>query len=497
MTNSDNFDIFLVYPGASAPPYGLMSISGVLEKHGFVAKIADFTDEEISEENVRKKIPSEPAMIGITSYSTPMIARAIKITKILQNSYSGTFIMWGGAHANLFPVQTLNELEIDAVCVGEGEYTILELVKTLKDNPEFEELIKVKGLWLRKENGTVIPTGERPFIKDLDELPRYAWHLIDMDKYIWTNPLTNRRGIILISSRGCPYRCTFCYTYKLFGGKWRGMSVERLLCELAFLHDHYDITNVRLQDDLAFGGNKKKMLKFCEKIKETGIESWHIDYRVNLIDRSLLEAMKKAGCEEIFVGAESGSPRILKEVLKKGITVEDTIKALDLCYEIGIRTYAGFIIGLPSETIEDLNNSLNLARRIKATQCRAVNYVSYPGTELYELAKDYGFHEPDKMIDWALVGDFQRSNLNLSLASDKELTHIKNKIEGLTYIKSLKYGFKHKDLSGILPILTGRLYKSHELSIGIKYLQASFHLLANLWSFLHGHIRGERGDGKK
>ncbi len=478
------FKVVLVYPGARAPPYGLMAIAGMLEKHGFDVKIADFTDEPITTQNVLAKMPFVPNLIGVTSYSTPMISRAIEITKIVKNSYPQSFTIWGGVHATLFPVQTLNELDIDAVCVGEGDYVMLEIANNLKQDSGFEEMKKINGLYLKGENNEVIYTGTRPSIENLDGLPLYPWHLLDMEKYVWTNPLTKRKGIIIVSSRGCPYRCNFCYTYTMYGGTWRGISVESLLKELSHLHNHYGITNVWLADDLPFGGNKNGMRKFCEQIKDTGIETWNLNYRTNLVDRTLLETMNNAGCEEIYFGIESGSPRMLNIMDKKNLTVENITNAFDLCYEIGIRTYAGFIIGFPGETADDLNNTVSLARRIPATMYRAANYVPYAGTKMGEMARSYGFHEPTNMIDWAVKGSYEKSVSNFSLVNDKELAKIKRDIERLNYIKPLQFAFKHKKFIGILPIFAETVSRPFKESVIHKYFMTFLGSIAKIYSFI-------------
>lgn len=444
-------DVALVWAGADAPPFGLMSIASVLEEHGYEVMIADFTREEITESNFKQKIKEEPLVVGFSSYSTPMIARAIKLTEIAKEVCPNSFKIWGGVHATLFPKQVLSELQINAVAIHEGEYTTLELIEALKRNFSPN---KVKGLWL-KEKGALfsgfIFTGVRPSIMDMEKLPPYPWHLIDMQKYLRSLPL-GRKKITLVESRGCPFDCSFCYVQVMFG-PWRGKSVENVLEDFKFLRSEYGVERVDLLDDLPFGGSKKRMLQFCEKMKDTGVDSWTCDHRVNLVDRQMLSTMKEAGCEDIYFGVESGSPRILKLLNRVGITLESTIKAFKLCFEIGIRTFAGFMVGLPTETIEDLKLSLALAKRILATHCRAVNYVPYAGTKLYELAKEHGFQEPKRLIDWATVGDYTRSRSNFSYVNDDVLTSYKRAIENVTYKNALKFAHKHKDVRAIIPAL--------------------------------------------
>lgn len=447
-------DVCLVWPGIPepAPPFGAMSIASVLEKEGFSVEIADFAFEEIDETIIRKKIKEEPMIIGVTAYSTPMISRAICLTRILKELFPESFFIWGGVHPTIFPDTTLKQMDLDAVCIGEGEYTMRDLVKCLKNGGKLQD---VDGLCF-KSGENIVFTGSREPIKELDSLPWYAWHLIDMRKYSAPTFLDpkRRRRICLMESRGCPYRCSYCYAYKMFGPRWRGRSVEKVLEEIKFLYSSYGIEYFNIFDDLPFGGNPKKMNEFCRGIRKISRDIiWDCDHRVNLVNRKLITAMKSGGCTQIYFGVESGSPRILKLLNRTGITIQNIVNAFDICFDVGVKTIAGFMVGLPTETEKDIEMSIELAKRIPATQFRVSNYVPYAGTDLYRLAIERGFKVPENLETWAEIGDYKRVNLNFSEVDFSTLKRAKRRIESLNIPNALRYAVKYKEFRGTLPIL--------------------------------------------
>lgn len=432
-----SFNIVLIHPFTIVPPFGIMSIASVLEKNGFNVKIVDYQKETVSKEKIINDIKGAD-LIGISTYTMPMLKEAVRITRIIKNN-SKAFLVWGGVHATLFPHKSLTEFNLDGVIVNEGEFTMLELANSLKNQLDIDN---IKGMYINK-NSKIIFTGQREPIFQMTQLPPYAWHLITPEKYTSVNLITRRKSILLIESRGCPYDCSFCYVNNMFGRKWRGRKPNEILNEMDFLNRKYGISHFDFLDDLPFGGNKHEMINFCNLLDKRDY-TWTCDYRVNCVNYEVLSAMKKAGCRYIYYGVESGSPKILK-LLRKGTTPEMIIKAFDITNKVGINCMAGFIGGFPDESVEDLKLTYKLAKRIKATKLRLAKYVPYPGGDLYNIALERGFKIPEKTIDFAFMGDYKVGNLNLSEIPNKVFKKYKWKIEFMTIPNSIKFAFKHNE----------------------------------------------------
>lgn len=438
LINKKKLKVCLISAYSTVPPYGILSLAAVLEEQGIEVKILDFTKKNVEEKIVLDAI-ADSNIIGLSAWSMPMIIEVAKITRIIRKKVNGRkLLIWGGVHPTLFPKEVIEEFDLDAVCVGEGEFTLLELVKTLERGGD---TTKVKGLWIRR-NGDVIFTGNREDIVDVSALPGYAWHLIDVNKYIVKIKLTSTNELTLVESRGCPYRCTFCYVPRMFGSRWRGRTVDQVIEDIKFLKEKYNIHRFDLLDDLPFGGNRNKTLDFCRKIKKLNVQ-WSCDQRINLVNEELLRAMKESGIWYIYFGVESGSPRMLEKVKKIGITPENTIKAFDLCFKLGIVTMAGFIIGIPGETEEDLDESIKLAKKIKATIIRVASYVPYAGTDLYEEALKMGFKPPVYAEDWGRLGAYGHISASLTEAPKEKLMKIQKEMHAFSYWKNVLFAIHH------------------------------------------------------
>lgn len=432
--------VCLINPHTNVPPFGIMSIAALLEKNGIDVNILSFTEQNVSPDKILNKIRGAK-VVGISTWSMPMITDAVRITKIIRQSRYEGFLIWGGGHPTLFPREVIKELNLDAVCIGEGEYTMLDLVQTLRNRGDIS---KVKGLYIQKD-GDIIFTGVREKTVDVEGLPGYAWHLIDVERYIKRNIFSRKKAIVLVESRGCPYKCSFCYAPKMFGSKWRGRTVDQIVEEMGFLNTSFKIAHFDFSDDLLFGGNKQKILYFCSKVKPLGV-TWSCLYRINLIDEQLLKEMKSSGLQNISFGIESGSQRILEKLRKTEVTPLRAKKGIDTCFRIGIKTNVGFISGVPSETKEDLQATLNLARELKATTIRITSYVPYPGTELYNEALKSGFKVPRNTEEWGRLGSFMRDErINTSRISSKELNVIKLKLGFYCLRNIFKFSLHHRE----------------------------------------------------
>lgn len=459
-----NLKVCLINAFTQVPPYGALSLAAVLERNGIEVKVLDFSERGVDEKIILDGI-GDSDIIGLSAWSQSMILEVIRITRLLREKVNERkFLIWGGVHPTLFSKEVIEEFDLDAVCIGEGEFTLLELVQMLKNGGD---ITKVKGLWVRK-NGDIVFTGVREEIIDVANLPGYAWHLIDVNKYVKTFKLTLMRELTLVESRGCPYLCTFCYAPRMFGTKWRGRTVEQIIEEVKFLKEKYNIYRFDFLDDLPFGGSRDKMLDFCRRIKGLNVQ-WSCDQRINNVDEGLLCAMKDANIWYIYFGIESGSQRMLKKIRKVGVTPEKAIRVFDLCYKLGIVTMAGFIIGMPGETREDLEESAKLAKRLKATLIRVAGYVPYAGTELYEEALKMGFKPPVNAEGWGRLGSYARVSESLTEVPWEKLVQVRKKMEGYSYWKSIKYCIRHMQFN-TLPYLI--LYTALDLNPDSKIVLA-------------------------
>jgi len=474
--------VVLVHPFTKVPPFGIMSIANVLEHGGVPVRIVDYSSEDVPDEKILSDCEGA-CLIGISAYTMPMLRQAVRITKLLCARMPQTFLVWGGVHATLFPEKSLQEFGIDAVVANEGEMTMLELSKLVlrNNNPSFEELSMIKGLWIRKGE-EFFYTGRREWLK---VLPFYSWPLLaDPLKYVYVNLVTRRKSILLVASRGCPYDCSFCYVNEMFGRFWRGKTPAGLVDEMAYLRDWLDVTHFDFLDDLPFGGSRKLMFEFCKLLEKTGF-TWSCDYRVNMVDEELLCVMKRSGCRYIYYGVESGSENVLRRV-RKCITPEQALRAVNLTHEAGIACMAGFIGGFPGETVEDLGLTVSLARKMKATKLRLTKYVPYPGGDLWEDALKAGLMIPTLTVDMAGYGDYSSGDLGLSGVSEEDFMKAKRIIESKNFFRAFRFAFRHGDF-GFLPyFLLDSLPKSFRARI-VSFLRF---VTFPLKKFLVGGIGG-------
>lgn len=324
----------------------------------------------------------KPNVVLISTFTINRIAGCR--TAQLANKYNPSVkVVMGGVHPSFMYHQILLNHPVDAVCIGEGEDTVVELLNAYKANTSVEG---VKGIAYKKE-GVVIETGGRPFIKDLDSIP-FPAHDLHSDYLVQT-----RRGHV-VSSRGCPYGCQFCSTTQMWGKSWRARSPKNVVDEIEMLIRDYGIKYINFMDD-EFTLNRKRTIGICKEIINRGIGiNWNCATRVDTIDGEQIDWMMKSGCNDISLGIESGSPRILKTIGKR-ITVEEITKAFDLLNEYGLSRGAYLMVGNPGEDRNSVNETIELVKKLKLDVPSVAVAELYPGTPLYNIAKSKGFVTDD------------------------------------------------------------------------------------------------------
>ncbi|MBC7129905.1 cobalamin B12-binding domain-containing protein [Candidatus Bathyarchaeota archaeon] len=372
-------------------PLGITYLAAILEKNGYEVNVLDCQVLKPSREELEAKISQwQPQVIGVTA-STLTYWPAVEIVKTVKEASSNCVTVMGGPHVTVLDEETLQQNpEVDVIVRGEGEYTLLELLKELSHGGN---LSKILGITFRKD-GEIIRNPDRPFIQNLDELPFPAFHHLSLKKY----QVFGKNYLPIITSRGCPFQCTFCMAHKMCGRRFRARSPKNVVDELEILVNHYGADAVTFYDD-TFTFDLKRVFEICREMKRRGVlPPWDCRTRVDMITKELLAEMRSANCQLIHFGVESGSPELLK-AMKKGTTVEQNEKAIKMVKEAGMLVAVSVIIGYPGETAETLQQTMDFLRRTDPDYVYVCVPTPYPGTELYEHIKAMG---------WRLSSDWTR-----------------------------------------------------------------------------------------
>lgn len=370
--------------GITVPPLGLAYLAAVLEKDGHSVRIIDASAVGIPLPQIKHEMEKDqPNIVGVTS-TTPTIREALATIKTVKGGCPNAITVIGGPHVTFLPAETLRECpQLDVVCIGEGERTILELAQAIERKAS---LSSVRGIVYRSGD-RIVKTQPQPVIDDLDSLPFPARHLLPMDKYT----IFGRKSVIghLLTSRGCPFSCTFCASSLILGKRFRGRSPKSVVNEIEQVVSKYNLGSIEFSDD-EFTLDRKRAEGICDGIKRRGLDIlWACSSRVDTVSKELLRKMKEAGCFLIYYGVESGSQRILN-LMRKGTRIKRVIDAIRWTKEVGIETLASYIIGFPGETREDMEKTISFAKRLSTDYAQFSLATPYPGTELYDSAKETG-----------------------------------------------------------------------------------------------------------
>lgn len=380
----------------SRPPLGIAYMAAVLEKRrSDDIRIFDgglFNKNDL--ENEIKKFRPDVVGISVTSLT---FRDSLESAKLIREIKDDTTIVVGGPHISLQPIQSMQYDEFDIGVIGEGEYTFTDVVNSLdSENNDWE---KINGV-AYKDNGNIKQTEHRLPIHDLDELPFPARHLLpDLNLYKQT-PFKSSRipQTSMVTSRGCPYSCIFCSDYP-FKKKYRTHSSDYVIAEIKHLIEKYGIREVAFQDDV-FTLNKKRVHEICDKILEEKIDiTWSCWARVNIVNKELLEKMKRAGCIAISYGVEASDDETLKYI-SKGVTIRQIKDAVDATSKAGIYNIGHFVIGYPIDNIKTINERINFAKSLPLDGATFTPLIPFPGSPVYEIAENtYGEYEKNYIYE--------------------------------------------------------------------------------------------------
>ena len=351
----------------------------------------------------------------------------LRLVDVVKNTKAGATVILGGPLATTLPQQLLQASRADFAVIGEGEKAVIDLVTAIEKGSGFND---IKSIAYRADGQIVVTESAEP-IADLDSIPFPARHLLDMKRYIRNHfarfgfkvdGFAKIKSTNLISSRGCPYSCTFCFK-QMWGHKWRGRSAENMVAEMETLYYTYGINGFFFNDD-TFVLDKERVFKFCALLRQKELKIvWYCNGRINLMTQEMLKAMYSAGCRGIAYGLESGNQQIL-DSMKKNITLGQVRKVVQSTKEAGINITGYFMLGMLGETRATIQETMAFARELELDFYGFSLTTPMAGTELYDAAIKAGF-KPEGTTpigDWSL---YVNANLTKD-CSDADLAAFEN-----------------------------------------------------------------------
>lgn len=371
------------------PPLGLAYIAAAMRNAGLEVEILDPTFEGFGYA-VRRLKNADYGLLGFGCF-TMNINVSLKLAGIAKSANPKCKTVFGGVHPTVMPEPTLREKQVDVVVVGEGEQTFVELARRIAGSKSLRGL---KGT-LYKERGRIVRNPPRALPDNIDELPFPARDLVPMEKYLsaslgrsaWA---VRQPSTSIISTRGCPFQCTYCASKVMFGRRARFRSAKNIIGEIQHLIDTYNIRGLVFIDD-TLTLRPKVVTEMCdEMIRRKWDLEWICNARVDTVSPELFRKMRLAGCRAIAMGIESGDQWVLDNILKKGIKLGQVRKAFAWAKAAGLITDAYFMLGSPGESLRQMRNTIEFAKHSDIDYANFNVTRPLPGTEMHDLAERYG-----------------------------------------------------------------------------------------------------------
>jgi anaerobic magnesium-protoporphyrin IX monomethyl ester cyclase len=418
------------------PPIGVAYLASYLKKDDFEVKLMDAYAKNHDISDIVKFIKAEnPDFLGISAV-TSTINNALKYCEEAKKINPNIKTVLGGAHPSIFPKEILRDhKQIDFIVEGEGELTISELLKAHQNNIELES---IDGLTFR--NGqNIIKNKKRDYITDLDSIPFPAWDLLPYDSY----KMKVRKGttLYMLGSRGCPFNCDYC-AISAFWRNQRRRSPQNIMSEIEHFSHIYDLFTIVFFDPM-FCLKREWVISICKEIIDRGFNRYQYigDGGIGFMDPEMLSYMKKANFMSIQFGIEFGSQKVLDSANKK-IKVEDAIDSVKMTKAAGINVSIAIMMGYPGETKETIEESIQLAKKLKPDHFGTTHVIPYPGTKLFEYCKNNNLLRTENWDDYCFnFWDQKKHLIKLEYLTDEELLILHKKaIRTIRY--SANYIFK-------------------------------------------------------
>ncbi len=440
------------------PNLGIAYMASILKNEGHEVNVIDALAEGLSRASLINKIAVvQPDIVGLTA-STYQIYDAAEIAKEVKGLSSEIITIIGGYHASALPEQTLKEFDsFDYLVSGEGELTLPELLKAISSGNN-DMLKDIKGIVYRIGN-KIIVNPQRPYI-DVNTLPMPDFDEFNLSLYkpFYTFLIRKLRELPVMTSRGCPYDCVFCFRSQ--GHIVRYKSLQSVIDEIKRDIEVYHINQILFTDE-TFTINMKRTEAICDALISTGINKkieWGCETRADVVDEALLKKMKRAGCRVIYYGVESGDQGILDHATKD-LKIDDIKNAVKWTKDAGIDVYANLIIGLPYDTEETINRTIDFAIELDPDAVSFAILTPFPGTELVDMIKKGKGELKIIAHDWRDYNKQFGRALELEYLSIKQLRKLQRKAYIKFYFRPKRFinMFKIVDIRALISYFLHRL----------------------------------------
>ena len=417
-------------------PFWLSYTTGVLEKAGFETELIDAPAERYTEEDVLEMAISFNPKLVVLDTSTPSIYSDVEFGSKIKTKIKNSFVLLVGTHPSVLPEETLNlNKSIDGIAIGEYDYTVRDLAYAIKNT---SDLKSVRGIVYR-DGERLIFNEKRAYIENLDEIPFvssvYKKHL-NYKNYF--ESMARYPMIMIITGRGCPFKCFFCvYPQTFHGNKYRLRSPENVVDEFEYIIENFpDVKEIGIEDD-TFTANIKRVKAICELLIKKGINKkikWWANARVNL-DLDTMKLMKAAGCRLIIPGFESGVQSILNN-MNKGITIEQSFQFVKNAKKAKLLVHGCFMFGNPGETQQTMVETLEFAKKLALDTAQFYPLIPYPGTKAYAWALENGYLKTKNYSQWLTDDGLHNTVIAFPNLTDKNLVEFCNYARRSFYLRS-------------------------------------------------------------
>lgn len=399
--------------------FGIMILSAVLKSEGHACEVFIKDEGRDIVGQVLRYAPDIVAFSTMTAGINFALAEAKKIKEV-----SGALIIMGGAHPTFYP-EVINEKCLDAICIGEGEYALLELAGCMDKKADFQN---IKNLWVKK-NRHIYKNDLRPLI-DVNALPMFDREIY-YDKFKELRESPTKKFLIV---RGCPFDCAYCFNHslkKMYADKGRFvrfMNSDKLIAEMRYVKEKYGAKWIQFNGDTV-NINKEWFVDFLDKYKKEIRIAFLCNVRIDKVDEEMVRKMKEAGCDRVDFGIEHGNEQIRNDILKRNMSDRQIIDGGKLFRKYKIRVHAANIVGVPHETADTVMETIRLNRQIKPELARCFVLQPYPKTQIYDYSLQHGFIENGYSFSELGTGfqigfDGSASDMFLKLQEHKELTNL-------------------------------------------------------------------------